>query len=197
MKKFLAAALVLFAALTVSAGSYGLADSMYIQPNIGIGAAFDKGNQFGIAPGVDIDFHVWKTGGPAAGDMFAGIDFQFAYWVPTEDTGNTKIHVMRMPIQGNFSYEFSTKGKPGAGPLTAAGPWYSMGVGLNFVAASGDGASALNDVMDHFEASFAWGIGGILTFNDKWTLKVGFGGDAGDHWDAAYFMAEAGMRFGF
>lgn len=184
MKKLLVAAFILFAALTVSAEKYGLADSLYLQPNLGIGAAFDGFNQFGIAPGLDVDFRVWKTGGPAAGDMYTGIDFAFEYWVPTEGNGYD-VHVLAIPIQGNFSYEFSTKGKPGAGPLTAAGPWYSMGVGINITAWDGDSDT---------DASFAWGIGGILVFNDTWTLKAGFGGYARNgHSD--HFMAEVGYRF--
>ena len=50
-----------------------------------------------------------------------------------------------------------------------------------------------------FAASFAWGIGVQLNFNNNWGLKAGFGGNAGgDKWfwhSHDYFMAEAAYRF--
>ena len=188
MKKFLVLAAVLCCTFALFGAKLG-----YIQPTFGIGANFYHDNQFGITVGADVDWEVWeKASGGGAGKMYAGLDLAFQYWVPTHDggEGNWKWHQMRLPLQGNFAYEF----KVNAGPLEYVGPWYSMGVSLDFGAMSGDGAKEINDHTDHFKASFVYGIGASLAFTGNWALKAGFGGNHGPWWDD-YFMVEAAYRF--
>lgn len=174
----------------------------YIQPTFGIGAAFsdwDPDNQFGISVGVDFVWSVWKNDAAAAGDLYVGGDVAFEYWVPTHD-GDTKWHIMKLPLQAYVSYEFEIN----AGPLLAAGPWTTMGLSLDFGAFGGDYASEANDHTDSSDkvrASFVWGLGGTLAFEGNWALKAGFGGNAGGshhgwHWNTdSHFMAEAAYRF--
>lgn len=176
--------------------------SFYIQPTFGIGAAFsdwDPDNQFGISVGVDFVWSVWRNDAAAAGDLYVGGDVAFEYWVPTHD-GDTKWHIMKLPLQAYVSYEFEIN----AGPLLAAGPWTTMGLSLDFGAFGGDYASEANDDTDSSDkvrASFVWGLGGTLAFEGNWALKAGFGGNAGGghrgwHWNTdSHFMVEAAYRF--
>ena len=200
------------------------APSFYIQPTFGIGAAFygfsmsessggytlhyDEtvlANQFGITVGADVAWSVWRNDGDAAGNLYVGADVAFEYWVPTKHKYDLDPwHVMRLPIQAYVAYEFELN----AGPLTAVGPYYSMGVGLNFVTTKND------EGLDHFKASFRWGLGASVAFTGNWVVKIGFGGDAGpgqtdsgyteygDHinasinWNAnSFFMVEGAVRF--
>ena len=164
-----------------------------IQLTLGLGADFDGWNQLGISVGADVDWNVWEKATTHAhdgsGKMYAGLDLAFQYWVPTHK--HHKTHLMNLPIQGNFMYLFDTTQMQGAGPLEAVGPWYSMGVSVDFAASSDKN---INKDMDHVDASFVWGIGAQLNFKGNWGLKAGFGGNAHDgHRD--YFMAEAAYRF--
>ncbi len=132
------------------------------------------------------------TGAHALAALYAGLDLAAQWWIPTDH--GFKHHMIMIPVQGNFMYLFDTTKMNGAGPLTAVGPWLSMGVGLNvFTWDNGDKTKA------EFAASFAWGIGAQLSFNNNWGLKAGFGGNAGGdkwfHWSHDYFMAEATYRF--
>lgn len=159
-------------------GSNDSGKDFYIQPTFGIGAGFQEGNQFGITVGLDADWSVWRNDDVAAGDLYVGMDIAFQYWVPTNDWA---AHLMNIPLQANVAYEFQVN----AGPLLAAGPWYSMGVSIDFAAWEGD-----SDV----DASFVWGLGGSLAFEGNWALKVSFGGNAHNgHRD--YFMLEGAYRF--
>ena len=204
MKKFL-----VFAALFCC--TFGLfAELGYWQPTLGLGTAFsveDPDNQFGISLGADVDWKVWEKATTKAhdgsGKMYAGLDLAFEYWVPTHGT-DTKWHIMKLPVQGNFAYEFDTTQMKGAGPLKAVGPWISMGVSLDFGAFGGDHASEANDnadTADKIRASFVWGLGASLVFEGNWILKGGFGGNAGNghhhwHWNTdSHFMAEVAYRF--
>lgn len=183
-------------------GSNGGGRSFYIQPTFGIGAGFsteDPDNQFGISVGADFVWSVWRNDATAAGDLYVGGDAAFEYWVPTQD-GDTKWHIMKLPLQAYVSYEFEID----AGPLLAAGPWLSMGVSIDFGAAGGDDASYINDDLDSEDkvrASFVWGLGGTIAFEGNWALKAGFGGNAGGshhgwHWNTdSHFMVEGAYRF--
>ena len=209
MKKLLVFAVVICCTFGLFA-KFGDPKPAIIQPTFGVGPAFsteDPENQFGISVGADVDWNVWEKATTKAhdgsGKMYAGLDLAFEYWVPTHD-GDTKWHIMRLPLQGNFMYEFDTSKMEGAGPLKAVGPWMSMGVSLDFGAFGGDGAKALNDNTDNEDkvrASFVWGIGASLAFEGNWVLKGGFGGNAGGghhgwHWNTdSHFMAEVAYRF--
>ncbi len=204
--------LLVFAALLCCTFGLFAAELGYIQPTLGLGPAFstvDPDNQFGISVGADVDWKVWEKATTHAhdgsGKMYAGLDLAFEYWIPTQDSDlHQKWHIMKLPLQGNFAYEFDTTQMAGAGPLQAVGPWISMGVSLDFGAASGDGASDYNknlDTADKFRASFVWGLGASLAFEGNWVLKAGFGGNAGNnhhgwHWNSdEHFMAEVAYRF--
>ncbi len=209
MKKLLVLAAVLCCTFGLFA-EIGDPTPEIIQPTFGIGAAFsteNPDNQFGISVGADVDWKVWEKATSHAhdgsGKMYAGLDLAFEYWVPTQD-GDMKWHIMKLPLQGNFAYEFDTSKMNGAGPLQAVGPWISMGVSIDFGAAGGDGASDYNDALDtedKVRASFVWGLGASLAFEGNWVLKAGFGGNAGGshhgwHWNNdSHFMAEAAYRF--
>ena len=199
MKKFLVLAALLCCTFALFA-KFGDPTPAIIQPTFGVGFNFYHENQVGITVGADVDWNVWEKATTKAhdgsGKMYAGLDLAFEYWIPTHqnDAGDWKWHMMRLPLQGNFMYEFDTTQMQGAGPLIAVGPWYSMGVSLDFAAASGDGAKEWNDHADHFKASFVWGLGASLAFKGNWVLKAGFGGNAGPWWDE-HFMAEAAYRF--
>ncbi len=205
MKKFLVLAAVLCCTFGLFA-KIGDPTPAIIQPTLGIGPAFstiDPDNQFGISVGADIDWNVWEKATSHAhdgsGKMYAGLDLAFEYWVPTQE-GDTKWHIMKLPLQGNFMYEFDTTQMEGAGPLIAVGPWYSMGVSIDFGAAGGEGANDINKNLkssDKVTASFVWGLGASLAFEGNWVLKAGFGGNAGGKswdWDN-HFMAEVAYRF--
>ena len=196
MKKMLVLAAILCCTFGLFA-KFGDPKPAIIQPTFGLGLNFYHDNQVGITVGADVDWNVWEKATTKAhdgsGKMYAGLDLAFEYWIPTHD-GDTKWHQMRLPLQGNFMYEFDTTKMNGAGPLEAVGPWYSMGVSLDFGAFGGDAAKELNDHADHFKASFVWGLGASLAFKGNWVLKAGFGGNAGPWWDE-HFMAEAAYRF--
>ncbi len=187
MKKFLVFAAVLCCTFGLFA-KFGDPKPELIQLTFGLGADFEAGNQVGVTVGADIDWNVWEKATTGAhdgsGKMYAGLDLAAQWWIPTE--GGFNHHLIEIPVQGNFMYLFDTTKMEGAGPLQAVGPWFSMGVGFNVFAWEDDA---------HFEASFAWGIGAQLSFNNNWGLKAGFGGNAGDHWHQDFFMAEATYRF--
>lgn len=205
MKKLLVAAFMLLC----TSGLF--AELAYIQPTFGIGAAFSGygsyseygykspeiwGNQFGITVGADVDWSVWQNDGDGAGDLLVGMDLAFEYWVPTKHKyGNEANHIMRLPLQANIAYEFQVN----AGPLEAVGPWFSMGLGLNFITGPEELKDA--DTDRKFQATFRWGIGASLAFANNFALKVGFGGDAGETkemwgWNQnSFFMVEGAYRF--
>jgi len=200
MKKFF---LFLFTILCISGLS--AAELGYIQPTFGLGGAFfdyyhnNFGNQFGLSAGADIDWDVWKNSGTAAGDLYVGMDLALEYWIPTKHKAESKTnHIIRIPLQANIAYEF----KVNAGVLKAVGPWYSMGLGLNVI--TGD-EFIPDDNEYRFQPTFRWGLGATLAFDNNWSLKAGFGGDAGktkkiyiDEWNwnnNSFFMVEAAARF--
>ena len=200
-------------------GNYGAgseAKSFYIQPNFGIGAAFYSyggyseygyklidnylGNQFGITVGADVVWSVWQNNDVAAGNLYVGADLAFEYWVPTKHKYDVDpVHVMRLPLQAYVSYEFDVD----AGPLAAIGPYFSAGIGLNFVSFNKDQLeyTMFGEKSKKFQATFRWGLGGSIAFSSNLALKVGFGGDAGSaqktfNWNNnSFFMLEAGYRF--
>lgn len=211
MKKFLVTALMLLCTTGLFATDWG-----YIQPTLGIGGAFFDyggydisdliyskdylGNQFGITAGADIMWNLWNNKGTAEGDLYVGADLAFEYWVPTEHKHDSKpVHVMRLPIQANIAYEF----KVNAGPLQAAGPYFSTGIGLNFVAVdSSMKRTLIEEKVDKFKATWRWGLGGSLAFASNWSFKAEFGGDAfgssqkSFNWNNnSFFMIQAGYRF--
>ncbi|MBQ4437971.1 hypothetical protein II898_03760 [bacterium] len=194
MKKLLVLAAVLCCTFGLFA-KIGDPTPEIIQLTFGLGAADldnDSNNQLGLTVGADIDWNVWEKATSHAhdgsGKMYAGLDLAAQWWMPTEHGFDH--HMIMIPVQGNFMYLFDTTQMKGAGPLTAVGPWLSMGVGLNVFAWDDDA---------EFAASFAWGLGAQLNFNNSWGLKAGFGGNAGgDKWfhnSHDYFMAEATYRF--
>ena len=201
MKKLLVLAAVLCCTFGLFA-KIGDPQPELIQLTLGLGTNFYDSNIPGISVGADIDWNVWEKATSHAhdgsGKMYAGLDLAFEYWLPTEKIKPEDVtrHEMRLPIQGNFMYLFDTTQMQGAGPLIAVGPWYSMGVSIDFQAAAGkkDNVKAWNKVHDNVNASFAYGIGAQLSFNNSWGLKAGFGGNAGPFW-AHHFMAEAAYRF--
>lgn len=191
MKKMLVFAAVLCCTFGLFA-KFGDPKPELIQLTFGLGADFEGANQAGLTVGADIDWNVWEKAAASAhdggGKMYAGLDLAAQWWIPTE--GGFKHHNIMIPVQGNFMYLFDTTKMEGSGPLQAVGPWFSMGVGFNVFTYEGVDSTEAN-----FEASFAWGIGAQLSFNNNWGLKAGFGGNAGDHWHQDFFMAEATYRF--
>ncbi len=203
MKKFLVLAAVICCTFGLFA-KFGDTKPELIQLTFGLGADTDGDSQntLGVTVGADIDWNVWEKATSHAhdgsGKMYAGLDLAGQWWIPTEH--GFKHHMIAIPVQGNFMYEFDTTQMKGAGPLTAVGPWISMGVGLNVFTYEGADNNGKEKTKAKFKASFAWGIGASLAFNNNWALKAGFGGNAGDdgwfHWGHQdYFMAEAAYRF--
>jgi opacity protein-like surface antigen len=216
MKKFLVLAVFLCCTSTLFA---------YVEPTFGVGGAFFKhgitatyengysydasddvglANQFGVTVGIDIVGSVWET---SVGNLYMGSDIAFEYWVPTKhEHGAKAIHVMRVPLQGYISYEFNVNG----GSLKAVGPYFSAGMGLNFVSTE---EKFFGKDPDVFKPSFRWGVGVNLAFSSNWAIKTGVGGDAGsgqktDVYDGdeyyevswnwvrnTFFMFELGYRF--
>ncbi len=201
MKKFLVLAAVICCTFGLFA-KIGDPTPEIIQLTFGLGAADldnENWNQLGLTVGADIDWNVWEKATTRAhdgsGKMYAGLDLAAQWWIPTKHADGFKRHMIMIPVQGNFMYLFDTTKMKGAGPLTAVGPWLSMGVGLNVFT----GEDAKGDTDAEFAASFAWGIGAQLSFNNNWGLKAGFGGNAGGdtyfYHSHDYFMAEATYRF--
>ncbi len=201
MKKFLVLAAVLCCTFGLFA-KIGDPKPEIIQLTFGLGAADlnnENWNQLGVTVGADIDWNVWEKATTRAhdgsGKMYAGLDLAAQWWIPTKHSDSFKRHMIMIPVQGNFMYLFDTTKMKGAGPLTAVGPWLSMGVGLNVFT----GRTADDGTDAEFAASFAWGIGAQLNFNNNWGLKAGFGGNAGGdtyfYHSHDYFMAEATYRF--
>ena len=198
MKKLMVLAAILCCTFGLFA-KFGDPKPEVIQLTFGLGADTDgdSWNILGVTVGADIDWNVWEKATTKAhdgsGKMYAGLDLAAQWWIPTEEGFDH--HWIMIPVQGNFMYLFDTTKMNGAGPLTAVGPWLSMGVGLNVATwDAGDETEA------KFRASFAWGIGAQLNFNNNWGLKAGFGGNAGSkdhfaHGHHDYFMAEATYRF--
>ena len=216
MRKFLAAAAILFCTFGLLAKA-GDPKPEITQLTFGLGTDFEGDNQLGVTVGVDIDWNVWEKATTHAhdgsGKMYAGLDIAGQWWMPTRH--GFKHHYTSIPVQGNFMYEFDTTQMKGAGPLKAVGPWLSMGIGLDLGHSwwyedvpekDKEGKPVLDEngkqktkserkTHTHFDASFAWGLGVSLAFNNSWALKAGFGGNAGDDWHKDYFMAEAAYRF--
>lgn len=150
--------------------------------NLGLGVAFNTPNKVGFGTGLDFNFKVFeKPDGGGAGNLFVGLGVDFKYWVKTSKKGSfhyddgdgyarTTNHLMNIPIQANFGYEFKIKKQT----LRYVGLWSSFGMGIDLDAFRDN---KYDENVTFLQLSFAWDITMDMIFKNGMLMNIGIGGN--------------------
>ena len=161
-----------------------LMDKMFTgRYNFGILVNFDYYDKFGLSTGFDFNYNVFrKPDGGGAGNLFVGLGFDLRFYPPIK--GSDDYIFMEIPILANFGYDF----KVNTYVLRYVGFWFSPGLDLIAVLDDYDGNSSLKE-------AFAWELGFDMIFRSRFTVSLGFGGNAGNNWDSSHFFFNIGTIF--
>ena len=166
--------------------------------NLGLGIAFNLLDIFGLSSGLDFNFKVFeKPYGGGTGNLFVGFGFDFKYWIPTGDgfshtrrmTYNTytdtytyitnrrynyyKDHLINIPIQLNFGYEFKLNNPT----LRYFGLWFSPGFSLDMDMNMNTDYNPDKLKKFLFTVSFSWEVMMNMIFKNRMLLNIGVGGN--------------------
>ena len=158
--------------------------------NLGLGIAFNKPDIVGFSSGLDFDFKVFsKPYGSGAGNLFVGAGFDFRYWITTEGSGIThnrdaeekwwkeiKNHLINIPIQLNFGYEFKIDNPT----IKYTGIWFSPGFSIDMDIQDDRGISF------YYTVSFSWEITMDIIFKNGMLFNFGLGGNKSKKNDIRY-----------
>ena len=148
--------------------------------NFGILANFNYYDKFGLSTGFDFDFNVFsKPDGRGAGNLFVGLGFDLQFYLPIKSDNYI---FMEIPILANFGYDF----KVNTYAIRYIGFWFSPGLNITAVFYDDDG---------DIEKAFAWELGFDMIFRSRFTVNLGFGGNAGNYRDSSHFFFNIGTIF--
>ena len=133
---------------------------------------FEGTTKPGINLGMDFNFNLFQPKGIGGGSLYAGLSFDFAWYIPTDKNDNwLKVHLVEIPLMVNLGYDFRINTRA----LRFIGLWFAAGGGIHVFCWEDPDETKSNTY-----TSFAWEVGLDLIFRSNFMMNFGVAGFTSD-----------------